>query len=175
MVAVLAALGPALFVLLPRRIGATLALAVSVLLLVEMHDVVHPQQADAAGSGDAGPADRAVLPSSPTTSRRCPRPLPCSTRSTRPSELPDVYIDDTGVPSFPDYTFQGPSLQRRTHYLPTPASPAEVIGPFLTQNGALAERLAASGDLVVDQLSPEIWLLLPKQRAEPDRATVGGR
>jgi hypothetical protein len=81
-----------------------------------------------------------------------------------PDEVPDVYIDDTGVPSFPDYPFQGPSLLRRTHYLPTPTSPAEVIGPFLTQNSPLAERLAASGDVLVDQLGAEVWLLLPRDR-----------
>ena len=45
MVAILAPLGPMLFVLLPRRIGGALALTVSMVLLLELHDVfVHNRQ-----------------------------------------------------------------------------------------------------------------------------------
>src|SRR5262249_15139103 len=40
MVAMLAAVGPCLFVLLPPRVGGTLALVVSTVLLLELHDVV---------------------------------------------------------------------------------------------------------------------------------------
>jgi len=175
MVSVLAALGPTLFVVLPRRIGGALALAVSVVLLLELHDVfVHDKQ----------------LP--PDLVTRVPRDeqyavfngnFPTVARAAAlfdqkypPDELPDVYIDDPGTPTFPDYAFGGPSLLRRTHYLRTPTTPADVIGPFLTRDGGLVRRLVGSSDagadtapsqpgsIVVDQLSADVWLLLPNDR-----------
>jgi 4-amino-4-deoxy-L-arabinose transferase-like glycosyltransferase len=169
MVAALAALAPALFVLLPRPVGGALALAVSLVLLFELHDVfVHDKQ----------------LP--PDLVMRVPRTeqyyvfngnFPTPARAAAlfdqkypPEELPDVYIDDPGTPTFPDYTFQGPSQLRRTHYLATPTSPSAVIGPFLTRDGGLVQRLVgtpgASGSqsLLVDQLAADVWLLLPNDR-----------
>jgi hypothetical protein len=166
MVTALAALGPMLFVLLPRRIGGTLALAVSVVLLLELHDVfVHDKQ----------------LP--PDLVTRVPRDeqyavfngnYPTVARAAAlfdqkypPEELPDVYIDDPGTPTFPDYSFQGPDLLRRTHYLRTPTTPADVIGPFLTRDGGLVQRLTGNTDagmIVVDQLAADVWLLLPNDR-----------
>ena len=170
MVAVLAPLSPCLFVLLPRRVGGALALAVSVVLLLELHDVfVHDKQ----------------LP--PDLVTRVPRDeqyavfngnFPTAARAAAlfdqkypPEEMPDVYIDDPGTPTFPDYTFQGPSLQRRTHYLHTPTSPSEVIGPFLTRDGGLVKRLTAGsadgsggGGVLADQLAADVWLLLPNDR-----------
>jgi Dolichyl-phosphate-mannose-protein mannosyltransferase len=163
MVAVLAAVSPALFVLLPRNVGGSLALIVAAVLVLEMHDVVvHNKQV---------PPDLVM---------RIPRdeqyyvvngnfPLPA--RAARlldqkypPEEMPDIYIEDTGTPSFPDYTFLGPSLLRRTHYLKPPEPSADLPGPYLSRDRGLAERFVASGRAIADQLTADVWLLLPNDR-----------
>jgi len=173
MVAVLAALGPLLFALLPRRIGGALALAVSLVLLLELHDVfVHDKQLPP-DQVTRVPRDEqyAVFNGNfPTVARAAA----LFDQKYPPDELPDVYIDDPGTPTFPDYSFQGPGLLRRTHYLPTPVSPADVIGPFLTRDGGLVKRLMGTGDpgasagrpspIVADQLGADVWLLLPSDR-----------
>jgi len=163
MVAMLAALGPLLFVLLPRRVGATLALTVGALLLVEMHDVV---------------ANNKQVP--PDLVMRVPRSeqyeifngnFPTAAHAAAvmeqkypPDELPDVYIEDTGAPTFPDYAFLGASLLRRTHNLKVADAANGLPGPFLTRNGGTAQQLAAGGRAVVDQLGMDTWLLLPNDR-----------
>jgi hypothetical protein len=81
-----------------------------------------------------------------------------------PEELPDVYIEDTGTPSFPDYTFLGPSLLRRTHYWKPQEPPADLPGPYLSRDRGLAERYVASGRAVAEQLTVDVWLLLPNDR-----------
>src|SRR5439155_147221 len=63
---------------------------------------------------------------------------------------------------------------RRTHYLRTPVSPADVVGPFLTRDGGLVKRLTGADDggasagrpgaVVADQLAADVWLLLPNDR-----------
>jgi len=78
--------------------------------------------------------------------------------------VPDLYIEDSGTPTFPDYTFAGPSLLRRTHYLRPPASPDDLPGPYVTQDRGLAERLASTDRVVADQLTVDYWLLLPNDR-----------
>ena len=77
---------------------------------------------------------------------------------------PVVFIEDTGTPTFPDYTVLGPSLLRRTHYLRTPATAAELRGPFLTRDRGVAERLTAGGQAVSDQLAADVWLVFPNDR-----------
>ncbi len=163
MVAMLAAVGPALFVVLPRRIGSSLALVVATVLLLEMHDVV---------------VNNKQVP--PDLVMRVPReeqyyvvngnfPLPSRAAALLdqkypPEELPDVYVEDTGTPSFPDYTFLGPSLLRRTHYWKPAEPPADLPGPYLARDRGLAERYIASGRAVAEQLTVDFWLLLPNDR-----------
>ncbi|MGE3907891.1 MAG: ArnT family glycosyltransferase [Chloroflexota bacterium] len=163
MAAILAPLGPALFTLLPARIGGALALAVGTVLVGEMHDVViHNKQA---------PPDLVL---------RVPRAeqyfvfngnFPTAARAAAlldqkypPDEYPDIYIEDNGVPNFPDYTVLGPSLQRHTHYLRVPETPADLIGPMLTRERILVERLTGGGLAVADQLATDVWLILPNDR-----------
>jgi 4-amino-4-deoxy-L-arabinose transferase-like glycosyltransferase len=163
MVAVLAAIGPMLFVLLPRRVGGSLALIVATVLLIEMHDVVVNNKQVPPDLVMRVPRDEQyyVVNGNPPTPARAAALLD---QKYPPEELPDVYIEDSGTPSFPDYTFLGPSLLRRTHYLSPPASPADLPGPFLTQDRGLAERLVSTGLVVADQLTVDFWLLLPNDR-----------
>jgi hypothetical protein len=163
MVAVLAALSPTLFVLLPPRLGGTLALAVAVVLVLEMHDVVvndkqvPPELVARVPRAEQYYVFNGNFPTPARAAALLDQKYP-------PDELPDLYIEDTGVPNFPDYAFLGPSLLRRTHYLAPPASPADLPGPFLTRERALAERLAGTGEAVMDQLAADVWLLLPNDR-----------
>ena len=163
MVGVLAALGPALFVLLPRHVGGSLALVVATVLLFEMHDVV---------------VNNKQVP--PDLVMRVPRdeqyyvvnsnfPLPARAAALMnqkypAEEMPDVYIEDTGTPTFPDYTFLGPTLVRRTHYLAPPEPSATLPGPYLSRDGGLVARWVATGRAVSDQLAADIWLLLPNDQ-----------
>ena len=163
MVGILAALGPALFVLLPRQIGGSLALAVAAVLLFEMHDVVVNNKQVPPDLVMRVPRDEQyyVINGNPPTPARAAALLD---QKYPPEEMPDVFIEDTGTPTFPDYTFLGPSLLRRTHYLKPPSSPADLPGPYLTQDRGLAERLVSTGLVVADQLTVDFWLLLPNDQ-----------
>jgi 4-amino-4-deoxy-L-arabinose transferase-like glycosyltransferase len=171
MIGIVAALSPLLFVLLPRRIGGALALTVSVVLVLELHDVFVNDKQLPPELVTRVPRDEqyAVFNGNfPTVARAAA----LFDQKYPPDELPDVYIDDPGTPTFPDYSFQGPSLLRRTSYLRTPVSPADVVGPFLTRDGGLVKRLTGANDLsagnpgpiVADQLGTDVWLLLPNDR-----------
>ncbi|MCC7371783.1 MAG: glycosyltransferase family 39 protein [Chloroflexi bacterium] len=176
MVAVLAALGPTLFVLLPTRLGAALALVVGAILVGEMQDVVqHNKQAPPdLVLRVPRPEQYFVFNGNPPTPARAAAVLD---QKYPPDEIPDVYVEDTGVPNFPDYTVLGPSLLRRTHYQRTPASAAELRGPFLTRERALVEKLTVGGQALADQLSADVWLVLPNDRPRvlfwPSRAPSG--
>jgi hypothetical protein len=163
MVAVLAALGPALFVLLPRRIGGTLALVVAAILLWEMHDVVVNNKQVPPDLVMRVPRMEQyyVVNGNPPTAARAAALLD---QKYPPEELPELYIEDSGTPAFPDYAFLGPSLLRRTTYLRPPASPADLPGPYLTGDRGLAERLISTGQVVGDQLTVDFWLLFPNDR-----------
>jgi hypothetical protein len=163
MVAMMAALGPTPFVLLPRRIGGALALIVAAVLLVEMHDVVVNDKQVPPDLVMRVPRDEQyyVVNGNPPTPARAAALLD---QKYPPSEVPDLYIEDSGTPTFPDYTFLGPSLLRRTIYLKPPTSPEGLPGPYVTQDRGLAERLIATGAVVGDQLSVDFWLLFPNDR-----------
>ena len=164
MVGVLAALGPALFVLLPRGIGGALALIVSAVLLMEMHDVVvnNKQVPPELVMRVPRTEQYYVVNGNPPTPARAAALLD---QKYPPEELPDVFIEDTGTPSFPDYTFAGPSLLRRTHYWKPQEPAVDLPGPYLSRDRGLAERYVASGRAVADQLTVDFWLLLPNDRA----------
>jgi hypothetical protein len=163
MAAILAPLGPALFVLLPARVGGVLALAASAILVAEMHDVVqHNKQAPPdLVFRVPRPEQYFVFNGNPPTTARAAAILD---QKYPPDELPDIYFEDTGVPNFHDYTVQGPSLRRRTHLLPVPTSAADLPGPFLTRDAGLAQRLTAGGQVVADQLAADVWLVFPNDR-----------
>jgi len=163
MVCVLAAVGPALFVLLPRKVGGALALVVATVLLFEMHDVVvnnkqvPPDQVTRVLRDEQYYVVNGNYPLPARAARLFDQKYP-------PEEMPDVYIEDTGTPSFPDYTFLGPSLLRRTHYWKPVEPPADLPGPYLTRDRGFAERFIASGRAVGEQLTIDFWLLLPNDR-----------
>jgi hypothetical protein len=163
MTAMLAAIGPALFVLLPRHVGGVLALAVATVLLFEMHDVVVNDKQVPPDLVMRVPRDEqySVINGNPPTAARAAALLD---QKYPPEEVPDLYIEDSGTPTFPDYTFAGPDLLRRTHYLKPPATPADLPGPFVTQDRGLAERLIATGQVVGDRLTVDFWLLFPNDR-----------
>jgi hypothetical protein len=157
----LAVIAPAWIALLPRVAHGPLVVAFALLLIPEMSDVIQnsrwmpPDRVMQTARIDqvylfagAAPADAARL-----LDRKYP-----------PSELPEILIHDegSGHPSFPDYTFLGPTLQRRTQYwVPRPgAVPPE---PFLTFDSTLAGQLVAAG-MLPDRLSASLWLLLPNDR-----------
>jgi hypothetical protein len=160
-VIVLAVIAPAWIALLPRAAFGPLIAAFALLLIPEMSDVVQnsrwmpPDRVMQTARVDqiylfagAAPADAA---------RMLDRKYP-------PSELPELLVHDegTGHPSFPDYTFLGPSLQRRTRYwVPKPSTVPP--GPFLTFDSSLASQLVAAG-MLPDRLSSNAWLLLPNDR-----------
>ena len=163
MASILAALSPTLFVLLPSRVGGALALVVAAVLVGEMHDVVM--------NNKQAPPDLvlrvprmeqyAVFNGNPPTMARAAALLD---QKYPPDEMPDVYIEDTGTPTFPDYTILGPSLERRTHYLRTPTTAGELRGPFLTRHRGVAEQLIRDGQAVSDQLAADVWLIFPNDR-----------
>jgi hypothetical protein len=163
MVAMLAALGPLLFVLLPRRLGATLALGVGAVLLAEMHDVVEhnkqvpPDLVMRVPRTEQYEIFNGNFPTAAHAAAVMNQKYPAD-------DMPDLFIDDTGTPTFPDYTFLGPSLLRRTHYLTAADAANRLPGPFLTRDGGTAERLAAGGRAIVDQLGVDTWLLFPNDR-----------
>jgi hypothetical protein len=163
MVGMLAALGPMLFVLLPARIGGALALVVAMVLLLEMHDVVVNDKQVPPDLVMRVPRDEQyyVVNGNPPTAARAAALLD---QKYPPDQVPDLYIEDSGTPTFPDYTFLGPGLLRRTHYLKPPASPADLPGPYLTHDGGLAERLIGTGAVVGDQLMVDYWVLFPNDQ-----------
>jgi hypothetical protein len=157
----MAVIAPAWIALLPRVAHGPLLAALALLLIPEMSDVIQnnrwmpPDRVMQTARidqvyvfGGAAPADAA---------RMLERKYP-------PSELPEILIHDegSGTPSFPDYTFLGPTLQRRTRYwVPRPSEIPP--GPFLTFDSNLASRLVAAG-MLPDRLSANAWLLLPNDR-----------
>ena len=163
MAAILAALGPTLFVLLPARVGGALALAVAAVLVGEMHDVVmHNKQVPPDLVLSVPRREQYFLfNGNPPTAARAAAVLD---QKYPTDEYPDLYIEDTGVPNFPDYTVLGPSLLRRTHRHPVPATAADLRGPYLTRERALVERLTSNGQAIADQLSADVWLVFPNDR-----------
>jgi len=157
----LAVIAPAWVAMLPRTLHGPILVALALVLIPEMNDVIRnsrwtpPDRVMQTARLDqvyvfagAPPADAA---------RMLERKYP-------PSELPELFIHDEGGghANFPDYTFQGPTLQRRTRYW-VPGSSALPPGPFLTFDSTLAGRLVADG-MVPDRLSASAWLLLPNDR-----------
>jgi hypothetical protein len=158
---VLAVIGPAWITLLPRRVHGPLLLALAVLLVAEMSDVIQHNR--------WMPPDRVMqTPRMDQIYVFAGAPPPDGAheleRKYPPSELSEVLIHDlgTGHPNFPDYTFLGPTLERRTRYwVPQPG--VLPPGPFLTQDGTLAAQLIQAG-MLPDRLSADTWLLLPNDR-----------
>jgi hypothetical protein len=163
MVAMLAAVGPCLFVLLPSRVGGALALIVATVLVFEMHDVVVNDKQVPHDLVMRVPRDEQyyVINGNPPTPARAAALLD---QKYPPDQVPELWIEDSGTPTFPDYTFLGPSLLRRTHYLKPPASPDDVPGPYVTQDRGLAERLIGTGRVVGDQLTVDFWVLFPNDQ-----------
>jgi hypothetical protein len=159
----LAALGPTLFVLLPRRIGGALALAVATVLLFELHDVVVNDKQVPPDLVARVPRDEQyyVVNGNPPTAARAAALLD---QKYPPDQLPDLWIEDSGTPTFPDYVFAGPSLLRRTHYLKPPTAPDGLPGPYVTQDRGLAERLVSTGRAVADQLMVDYWIVFPNDQ-----------
>ena len=173
MVIVLLPIAPAALALLPSRALGPALVALALPLVLELNGTVRlnrwlppdavvmtprAEQIYRFSGGDASASDAARA-----LDRRYP-----------PSFEPDVWIHDdgTGHPSFPDYTFLGPSLERRTHYWAPSRAPGPPPGPALTSDRALADDLARSGAVVADRLSPGIWLLLPNDRLRVRVAVV---
>jgi hypothetical protein len=150
----LVVIAPAWLALLPRAALGPLLVGLAVVLVPEMSDVIQnnrwmpPGRVMTTDRRDQiylftglPPADAASM-----LDRKYP-----------PSELPEVLVNYVT-----DYTFQGPTLQRRTTYWePTPG--ALPPGPLLTMNGGLARELVAAG-MLPDRLSDSTWLLLPNDR-----------
>ena len=163
MVSILAALSPTLFVLLPSRVGGALALVVATVLVGEMHDVVM--------NNKQAPPDLvlrvprmeqySVFNGNPPTMARAAALLD---QKYPPDEMPDVYIEDTGTPTFPDYTILGPSLLRRTHYLPHANHCRRSARPVPDPAPWVAEQLIRDGQAVADQLAADVWLIFPNDR-----------
>lgn len=175
---VLAVIAPAWLALLPRRAHGPLVLVLAIPLLAEMGDTIAHNRWT--------PPDRVIqTPRLEQVYRFGGAPPPEGARNFErkypPALLPEVYIHDTGPahPSFLDYTFLGPTLERRTRYW-VPRDDELPPGPFLTTDAATAERLARAG-MLPDRLAADTWLLLPNDRlrvrlavvqAEPDAASV---
>jgi hypothetical protein len=168
---VLAVIAPAWIALLPRGAHGPILAAFALLLIPEMSDVIQNSR--------WMPPDRVMQTARidqiyafngvplPDAARMLDRKYP-------PSELPEILIHDqgTGGPSFPDYTFLGPTLQRRTRYW-VPGSSALPPGPLLTLDRDLANELVAAG-MLPDRLGANAWLLLPNDRLRVRLSLVHG-
>ena len=172
-------IAPAAFALLPRRVLGPALVTLAVPLVLEMNDafrnnrwlppdqVVQTPRAEQIFRFSGG--NTTVVDAARALDRKYP-----------PSAEPDVWVHDegTGHASFPDYTFLGPGLERRTHYwVPTPEA-GMPPGPFVTMNRTVSDMLVGSGAAVADQLAPGVWLLLPNDRLRvrftPAQATPSG-
>ncbi|MCC6175091.1 MAG: hypothetical protein IT305_07290 [Chloroflexi bacterium] len=176
MVLVLAALTPALVLALPRRLWGPFTIVLALPLFFEMSLVVRNDK--------QAPLDRVMTVPRDEQYEIFNGNFPVWAHGARtfdqkypPSELPDVWIQDVGAPNFPEYTFLGPTLERRLHYWSDPVvrlSAADLPGPILTQSPSLVGRFTEMGAAVADRLAPDVWLLLPNDRLRVRFAVVVG-
>jgi hypothetical protein len=158
---VVAAISPAWLALLPRRIAATLLVVLAIPLVAEVKDVI-------ANSRWAPPTQVLQTPRVDQISVFAGAPPNDAARELDrkypPRLVPEIYVDDagTGHPYFPDYTFLGPTLQRRARYW-VGRSGVVPPGPLLTNDPNVATILLNAG-MLPDRLSADVWLLLPNDR-----------
>ena len=150
----------------PAGWARPLAIVLAAPLLVEMHLVVRNDKQVPLDQVTLVPRDEqyAVFNGNPPIWARAARAFD---QKYPLADLPDVWVHDTGVPSFPEWTFFGPRLTRRLHYWTDPGTPlgaGDLPGAILTRDGTRAQRLAQEGTAAVDQLTLDIWLVLPNDR-----------
>ena len=163
MVLVLVPLAGLLFLFVPRRLAGPLAAALATALLIEMHGVVVNDKQKPLAQVTVVPRDEqfAVFNGNPPTQARAARVFD---RKYPAAEYPDVFVHDTGAPNFPEYTFFGPTLERRAaSWLPRDDEIA-LPGLVLTRELGGLDRFVRSGAAVVDRLGVETWLLVPNDR-----------
>ena len=153
---------PAALSLLPRRPAAVLAVLVSMPLLAEMNDVIRQNRQASLEQVMRVPreeqyfrffSDRGAL--TLQAARAFQQKYP-------PGAYPDVYVYHPGL--FPDYTFRGPGLGRRYPFYHFSLVRPTLPGPLLIQDADVVARLVATLDPVVDRLSADTYLLLPRDQ-----------
>ena len=155
---------PVVLAALPRRVAAIASLLLAVPLLAEMNDAIRNNR-------QVPPSDVLSVPRPEQYHRFFGANGPLTLQAARaldakypPNRLSTVYLVGRTLPLLPSYTFQGPQLGRRFEYIAPDPSLAALPGPVLVEDRNVVNWLVAQFDPIVDRLSPNTYLLLPRDR-----------